>query len=684
MSSSSSSRPFSFVHVTPDIKPDAPKQGQRGKNGHTTDQDIEIFRLSATETTGTNEEYRLIYHDTLLGEGTFGVIKKGSSSSSSRSTTTRTAGESATVATPTSPNSTLKNCAVKCFFEPQLRKQKIDAPGGSGGLLQARKSKKPRTKLDLVYEEIAIMEKLHLHCSKNSMTNKNCENYNYFIRLHEPILLVKEKYLYMFLEPCCDKFGASLEENKWEEELDEDEVRKIAFENDWAQNRYLNSFVIPGLQRLIEVEEEKKHQKSKNFKTGGNSATATTGREQAGGQHYVGKIQRRRIVSETEALLQNDVTTSHGRTRTTTTSSSQEPGVEQVTSTTKPPPPATHHYYPETCARQLVFDLVSAVAYLHNLKIAHRDVKPQNFLIDNLGVGKLCDFGRAFEFTEPELHRNGGTTTTAPKSTTFSDSTTHLLQPGDSNSAAIIHPVDDVDSTAQQEQDDKFSVFTRDDQGTYEFFPPEAVDYEYKQKWSMKSQDVWAIGVTAYCFLFGKLPFFHFAPVPLFDQIKSQNWEIPAPGYRGRKERLRMQERRLTDKDFMVYDEDGDLVRPIVDPVRVYPEVSEQAKRFLRTLLVTEQNGRRGVDLMRLLKQDEWLICVEQGAAAAQGAADGIAGADAVRSCTTRTPVLEFFTTKWRELYVCEEVGVGQERSVRSSQVVQAVQPGTGARSCCF
>ncbi len=113
--------------------------------------------------------------------------------------------------------------------------------------------------------------------------------------------------------------------------------------------------------------------------------------------------------------------------------------------------------------------------------------------------------------------------------------------------------------------------------------------------------------------------------------------------------------------------------------------MSEQAKKFLRTLLVSEQNGRRGVDLMRLLKQDEWLICVEQGAGAAQGAADGIAGADhAVRSSTTRTPVLDFFTTKWRELYVCEEVGVGQETVVRSSQAVTAVQPGTGARSCCF
>ncbi len=37
--------------------------------------------------------------------------------------------------------------------------------------------------------------------------------------------------------------------------------------------------------------------------------------------------------------------------------------------------------------------LVSALFYLHSRRILHRDMKPQNILITNGGVIKLCDFG---------------------------------------------------------------------------------------------------------------------------------------------------------------------------------------------------------------------------------------------------------------------------------------------------
>ncbi|KAF5283723.1 hypothetical protein FQA39_LY17220 [Lamprigera yunnana] len=52
-------------------------------------------------------------------------------------------------------------------------------------------------------------------------------------------------------------------------------------------------------------------------------------------------------------------------------------------------------YLSESRVQSIVWDLVSALYYLHSHRVLHRDLKPQNILLDLKNKAKLCDFGFA-------------------------------------------------------------------------------------------------------------------------------------------------------------------------------------------------------------------------------------------------------------------------------------------------
>ncbi|KAM9852879.1 calcium/calmodulin-dependent protein kinase kinase 1b [Aulostomus maculatus] len=131
----------------------------------------------------------------------------------------------------------------------------------------------------------------------------------------------------------------------------------------------------------------------------------------------------------------------------------------------------TDHPFTEEQARFYFRDVVLGIEYLHYHKIIHRDIKPSNLLLGDDGHVKIADFGVSNEF----------------------EGTDALL----SSSA-----------------------------GTPAFMAPEMMT-EHEQSFTGKALDVWAMGVTLYCFVFGKCPFYDEYIVSLHNKIKNKTVEFP-------------------------------------------------------------------------------------------------------------------------------------------------------------
>ncbi|XP_072231504.1 calcium/calmodulin-dependent protein kinase kinase 1 isoform X2 [Leuresthes tenuis] len=116
-------------------------------------------------------------------------------------------------------------------------------------------------------------------------------------------------------------------------------------------------------------------------------------------------------------------------------------------------------------------DIILGIEYLHYQKIIHRDIKPSNLLLGDDGHVKIADFGVSNQFE---------------------------------GSDALLS------STA----------------GTPAFMAPETLS-EKRKSFSGKALDVWAMGITLYCFVFGKCPFIDEYILALHNKIRTKPVDFP-------------------------------------------------------------------------------------------------------------------------------------------------------------
>lgn len=120
-------------------------------------------------------------------------------------------------------------------------------------------------------------------------------------------------------------------------------------------------------------------------------------------------------------------------------------------------------------------DVISGLEYLHYQKIIHRDIKPSNLLRADNGEVKIADLGVSNEFDGPD-------------------------------------------------------AFLTNTAGTPAFTAPECLSIKQGDSpYSGKAADIWSLGVTLYCLVFGRLPFQDDNVVVIYNKIRTQPLDIPSP-----------------------------------------------------------------------------------------------------------------------------------------------------------
>ncbi|KAF2490521.1 kinase-like protein [Lophium mytilinum] len=176
--------------------------------------------------------------------------------------------------------------------------------------------------------------------------------------------------------------------------------------------------------------------------------------------------------------------------------------------------------YPEEYCRCWFRDMILGIEYLHAQGIIHRDIKPDNCLITDDDVLKIVDFG--------------------------------------------------VSEMFEKESDMK----TAKSAGSPAFMPPELCVARHGEV-SGKAADIWSMGVTLYCLIFGRIPFEKTGILELYNSIRNDGLDVEGGCHEDLKDLLH----KLLEKD------PGKRIQ--MEDLREHPWVT---KRGTDPLLPTNEN----------------------------------------------------------------------------------------------
>lgn len=183
-------------------------------------------------------------------------------------------------------------------------------------------------------------------------------------------------------------------------------------------------------------------------------------------------------------------------------------------------------------SRRIIRDAVLGLEYLHHQGIIHRDIKPANLLwTKDRSQVKIADFGVShFSYAQRlAAAAKDGVSINDPDPILFDDSdlTRRAGTPSFLAPEIVYEHTNDVELESSASSSDNHEGSSSSQTAT----PQSLSTLTRKRPQITKAIDVWALGVTLYCLLFGKTPFVADPATPasewsLYNSICNNDWTV--------------------------------------------------------------------------------------------------------------------------------------------------------------